>query len=46
MRQNQYNSKNDDQALKLTITELNQLVIDSPKYWAKEFGVIFAYKKK
>ena len=26
-------------ALKATITELNQLVVDSPKYWAKELAV-------
>ena len=26
-------------ALKATITELNQLVVESPKYWAKELAV-------
>lgn len=38
MRQSQYNSKNDDNALKSTINELNQLIADSPSYWATELA--------
>ena len=39
IRQREYNSKADDAALKQTLSDLNELISESPEFWSAELAV-------